>query len=132
MKKLLLLICLTVGITSAQAQSPAVQTMAHSGDTVTNTETEYLTATLTGNYTSVTFQYVASKLSGTVAGTAILQASLDGTNYIDLDTITNTNVTTNTDFFTFSTNNKYKYYRINCTGSGTMAARVYCYVLAKP
>ena len=132
MKKIIFIFAFAlVGMTS-YAQTPAVQTMAHSGDTVTNTETEDLTITLTGNYESVTFQYVANKISGTVGGTAVLAGSLDGTNFIPIDTVTNTNVSTQTFKFNFTTRNIWKYYRVRCTGTGTMAARVYCYVLPKP
>lgn len=132
MKKLILCSLLCIGLMSgAMSQSPAVQTMAQSGDTVTNTETEYLTLTITGDYSTVTFQYVCNELSGTTAGTATLQASLNGSNWIALDTVTNTDVASQTFKLDFPTRNVWKFYRLKCTGSGTMAARVYCYVLPK-
>lgn len=134
MKKFILLSMFMIGMfVNVNAQNPDVQTLAQSGDTVTNTETEYLTVTIRENYEQVVFQYVCNKLSGTVAGTATLQASLNNSNWIDLDTLTNTNVSAQTFFFdvTTTTPNKYKYYRVVCTGSGTMAARVYCYALPR-
>lgn len=126
---LLATVCMFAGF-NANAQ---VSTFAHNGDTVTNAETEYLTVTLKGTYDVVTIQYVCNKLSGTVAGTATLQASLDNTNFIDLDTVTNTNVSAQTFIFNTSTTSpsRYLYYRVKCTGTGTMAARVYAYVLPR-
>ena len=81
--------------------------------------------TITGSYTNVAFQVVATKISGTVAGTAILQASLDGTNYhsVGVDTLTLTNVATNAHLWSAAPN-KYKYWRVKVTGSGTMSASV--------
>ncbi len=132
MKKFLLLACMGLGLAFAMPQNAGAQvyTLAQSGDTVTNAETEYLTISVKQSYSVLSFQYVAVKLSGTVAGTATLQASLDGSNWIDLDTLTNTNVATQT-FFSYVTPNKYYYYRFACTGTGTMAARVYVYMVAK-
>jgi hypothetical protein len=131
MKKILLLSAMCFGLAAFAPQAKAqIYTMAQSGDTVTNTETETLTLTVKGAYDILTFQYVCVKLSGTVAGTAILQGSLDGTNFIAIDTVTNTNVATQT-FAMFDNPDKYVYYRVVCTGSGTMAARVYVYVLGR-
>jgi hypothetical protein len=133
MKNFLFALLATVCTFASFNADAQVYSMAHNGDTVTNTETEYLTLTVKNSYDVVTFQYVCNKLSGTVAGTATLQASLDGTNFIDLDTLTNTNVSTQTFFFDtdVSSPNKYLYYRVKCTGVGTMAARVYVYVLPR-
>lgn len=130
MKKILLLSFLALGAMFAPKAEAQVYTMAHSGDTVTNAETEYLTLTIKGGYDIVAIQYVAVKLSGTVAGTATLQGSLDGSNWIDIDTVTNTNVAAQT-FDLSIAPNKWLYYRIACVGTGTMAARVYAYVLPR-
>ena len=131
MKKILLLLAFAgtfvCSAFESNAQGGQVYTLTQSGDTVTNTETEYLTMTVSSNWETLTFQYVAVKLSGTVAGTATLQGSLDGTYWIDIDTFTNTNVATQT-FATYLTPAKFKYYRLKCTGTGTMAARVYAYM----
>lgn len=131
MKKFLLVAVAFVGMTCFAPKANAqVYTMEHSGDTVTNAETETLTLTVKGAYDVLTFQYVCVKQSGTVAGTATLQGSLDGSNWIAIDTVTNTNVATQT-FAMFDNPDKYVYYRVVCTGTGTMAARVYCYVLGR-
>lgn len=107
-------------------------TMTGSGDTITNTETEYVTITLSGSGTYVAIQVVATKLSGTVDGTVLLQGSVDGVNYVDIstDTLQLANVTTNTKVWSV-TGNPYLYYRLAGTGVGTMAARFYGYAVRK-
>lgn len=130
MKKILFL-GLAIGALFCAAPNTAkaqVYPMAQSGDTVTNAETETLTLTINNSYHQVTFQYVCVKLSGTVAGTATLQGSLDNTYWIPLDTVTNTNVASQTFKMAETAGNQFKYYRVVCTGTGTMAARVYVYV----
>lgn len=135
MKNLLSILAFTLAVVAANAQTSATPFVSN-GDTVTNTETEYLTLKVTGAYSIVTVQYVASKLSGTVAGNATLQGSLDGTNYVDAlvsehdSVFTNTNVTTQTKIW-FVQPGRYLHYRIKCSGSGTMAARVYGYLIAR-
>lgn len=134
MKKLLFLFAFAfVYVSSVNAQSSAF-IFTSSGDTVTNTETENLQLKVSNPYDIVTIQYVAQKLTGTVAGTATLQGSLDGVNYVNAmaaDSIfTNTNVTTQTTIW-YVQPGRYLHYRIKCTGSGTMAARVYGYAITR-
>lgn len=119
MKKLIFLLALGLFAFGANAQT----SMTGSGDTIANTATKYLTLTVKGAATNVSLQIVTTKINGTVAGTSILQASLNGTNYVDIstDTLANTNVTTNTKIWNV-TPNKYLYYRIKTTGVGTMSA----------
>lgn len=103
-------------------------------DTVTNTGTNYLTNKflVSGIAQTVTIQWVAVKLSGTVAGTVTLQGSLDGLNFVTLtanktaDNITYTTFTA-TDVASQSTAwvvkyNVFPWYRVTWTGAGTMAA----------
>jgi hypothetical protein len=94
-------------------------------DTILNAGTEYATLKAQNAYTVATFQAVVTKISGTVAGTVVLQASLDGINYVSVgaDTLTNTNQTTNTHIWTVEPS-KYLYYRLKATGSGTMSATI--------
>lgn len=122
------LCCATPNNTYAQS---SVYTMEHSGDTVTNAETETLTLTVLNSYHLVTFQYVCVKLSGTVAGTATLQGSLDNSTWIPIDTLTNTDVASQTFALYETAGARFKFYRVVCTGTGTMAARVYVYVLPR-
>lgn len=105
----------------ANAQSSV---LVSSTDTLTNADTVYISLpTATGGYYAVGIQAVVSKVSGTVAGTAIIQGSLDGTNYVDIgtDTLTFTNVTTNTKVWAI-TPSVYQYHRVKFLSSGTVVA----------
>ena len=92
---------------------------------VTNAGTATLTTgALPGNTGDVTLQYILTKVSGTVAGTAKPQGSLDGTNWLDIPSqsaFTNTDVATQSTIW-YLRNTKCLYYRILVTGSGTMVA----------
>lgn len=103
-------------------------------DTVTNTGTNYITnkAIVSGPGQTVSIQWTAVKLSGTVAGTVTLQASLDGLNFFALtgnstventtiSTFTPTDVATQTKSWVIK-NNPFPWYRVSWTGAGTMAA----------
>lgn len=116
-----------------------VQTMTASTYTVTDTGVINLGLKLNEYWETVSIQYVGTKLGGTVAGTSVLQGSIDGTNYesvaprmcLDsLNSYTNTNVTTNTKIWELR-HSPYLYYRVACTGSGTMSLRVAAYVLPR-
>ncbi len=112
------------GIMTANAQL----VMAGS-DTIVDAASVSVTQTLKISHAVTSFQAVVTKVSGTVAGNVILEASNDGTNYaaISTDTLTLTDVATNTQLWSV-TNAPYKYYRLKGTGSGTMAAIIsgYC------
>ena len=89
----------------------------------TNTASDTAIYKATSTFNSIAIQAVITKISGTVAGTAILKGSLDGINYeaIGADTLTLTNQITNTHIWT-ENGDKYLYYMIKVTGSGTMGA----------
>jgi len=54
-------------------------------DTLTKVETEYFTiGPLTGTYSSLVFQSLYTQLGGTSDGTALIQASVDGTSYVTI------------------------------------------------
>ncbi len=106
-----------------------------SSDTTTNTGTSYLTVGVSGWYNTVTIQSVVTKISGTVAGTVTLQGSVDGTNYVtvnssyaDVTSYSPTNVATSSNLFVV-TGSPYRYYRLSYTGAGTMAASHKGYIL---
>lgn len=106
----------------SMAQSAFRQTASNPTGTVTNTSVDTMTYALSASYSTISIQPVITKTSGTVAGTSILQLSVNGTNYINTDTLTNTNVATNSTIW-----NKFttaKYFRILTTGSGTMVVTV--------
>lgn len=100
------------------AQSQVALTVSHTP--LTNADTSYLTYRIPATYGAVAMQLVITKTSGTVAGTAIPQGSLDGTNYVDIstDTFTLANQATNTYIWKFD-KTYYLYYRIFVKATGT-------------
>src|SRR5690348_8939429 len=60
--------------------------MTASKNTHTNADTSNHVLQVVGNYDVVTVQVFGTKTSGTPAGTATLQGSLDGTNYTTIKT----------------------------------------------
>lgn len=127
MKKLLL-IALTLFTSSVFAQSVPVA-MAGTA-TITNAGTATNTLTVTGTYKNVSIQAVVTKLTGTVTGvTAILSGSIDGTNFVNLntDTLTCTSATVNTKIWVLE-GSDYLYYKISYAGGTTVTAQVKGYV----
>lgn len=108
----------------AFAESKAQITMFTSGSyTVTDGGTAGLSATLTQQYQTIGIQFIGTKVSGTIAGTVVLQVSLDGLNYFTIgDSYTQTDITTNTMIWELDRfdGNPYLYYKVLITGSGTM------------
>lgn len=106
-----------------------VTTMTGSGDTITNTGTDYVQYQPTYNYENISFEAVVTKISGTVSGTGLLQGSIDGTNFKDIstDTMALTDQTTNKKIWVL-TYSPYKYYRVTYLGVGTMSAKIYGYM----
>lgn len=120
MKKLIFLLFAMVAIVSATSAQTAT-TMTGSGDSIVNTGTKYLTADISGNVTASSIQVTFTKTSGTAAGMATIEYSIDGSNYhrINLDSFIVTNTTTQYKLWTISLPNSYKYVRIKVVGSGT-------------
>lgn len=129
MKKYALLLFGCALIASSTVAQTTVVTMTGSAATLTNAATVYVAVAPTQSYEQIAFQPLVTKVSGTIAGTATLQYSNDNTNFINTDTLTLTNITTNTAIYPKTYNPAY-YYRIKFTGSGTMVGTVsgYCLV----
>jgi hypothetical protein len=126
---------LTNGGRGARAMSPMVSSFNLSSDTITNAGSGYVGLTVTQTYNRISIQAVVTKISGTVAGTVTVQGSVDGTNYVTVNssyitstTHTATNVATSTKMFVI-TGSPYKYYRLSYTGSGTMSATLKGFLL---
>ncbi len=131
----MLIACLFMAITS----NAQVFTMTTSGSPVTNTGTATSTVTVKSVSGLVTIQAVFTKTSGTLGGTATLQGSLDGVNYVTIptaatvagaSTYTVTDTATQSTIFTVK-NQGYYYYRVSWTGTGTMVGNVTSYLHIK-
>ena len=123
------------GLTNKHVVSNMTSNVSLTSDTTTNTGASYVGLGVTNWYNTVTIQSVVTKISGTVAGTVTLQGSIDGTNYVtvnssyaDVTSYSPTNVTTSSKLFVV-TGSPYRYYRLSYTGAGTMAASHRGYVL---
>lgn len=114
-----------------------VYTMTGNGDTIVNTATDYVEYQVKAYHKTMSIQALVSKVSGTVAGTVTIQGSLDGTNFVTVSTtyldgtatLTALNQSATTKLFVI-TGSPYRYYRLSYTGSGTMSARLYGYLVA--
>lgn len=129
---------------AAQAQQRLVRVYANTTntfDSVTNTGTAYLstTAQLKSGVTSLAIQVVATKLSGTVAGTISLLGSVDGVNFkaatvaeasTAIPTWTATDVASQTFIWRLAAS-PYTYYRVSWTGTGTMLATQTATIITK-
>ncbi|MEK9157696.1 MAG: hypothetical protein AAB638_00750 [Patescibacteria group bacterium] len=132
MKKIFISIMLATCIAfSGQAQKArnfynALGSTLLVSDTVTNTATGFVQVDASlesGNVSSV--QFIATKISGLVAGTIAIHGSNDGVDYASISstTFTATDVATQGGIWQF-TGSPVRYYRITWTGAGTMAATI--------
>lgn len=115
----------------AQAQRAILMPLV-AGDTIVNTGTvTKLLPALTAGYSGVSIQANLAKISGTGAGTAQLQISLDGTNFVNSGSaFTITNVAAQSASFTISSPVPV-YAQILFTGSGTESVQVRIYYVAR-
>jgi len=124
MKKLLFLsLALFAFMANSNAQ---LVTMTGSGDSIVNSGTKYLSYNLDGNVVASSIQVIFTKTSGTSAGKATVEYSIDGTNYhrVQLDSFNVANTTTQSQIWTLNVPNSYKYVRIKVVGSGTSRYRL--------
>lgn len=125
----------TQGSTNKHVALNMLSNVSLTSDTTTNTATSYIGLGLAAWYNTVTIQSVVTKISGTVAGTVTLQGSIDGTNYVtvnssyaDVTSYSPTDVATSSKLFVV-TGSPYRYYRLSYAGAGTMSASHKGYVL---
>jgi len=116
---------------SAVGQALSIPTHAAT-DTVTNTTVLYQYAILQGSNIHATFQSLFTKVTGTPAGTIVLQGSIDGVNWSGTlgSSFTITDVATQVATFTVVPS-QYQYYRIVVTPSGTQSSRINTKVLVR-
>ncbi len=138
MKKVLIILVLCVAGMVTHAQS-IVQNLvslpasgSHLTDTITNTGVVPIGSPLVaGAAQNITVTATFTKLTGTVAGTAVLQGSLNG---VDFTAASGTSYTV-TDLATQTTSwiltgKPFQYYRVQVTGSGTSTYTVKGQVLS--
>ncbi len=120
MKKLIFLLMFGLfgAFFATDANAQLLRTVVPTKDSCVNTDNTSITVTPTSN-NAVAFFVTAEKVSGTVAGSAKLQGSLDGTNWVDIGSAQNfTDVATNT--FVFEpTKLSWPRYRIYVATTGT-------------
>ncbi len=125
MKKLLFVLLLfsisVASITPVASIAQVSLTVSHTP--LTNGDTSYLTYRIPSTYSSLAFSAVVTKTSGTVAGTAIPQASIDGVLYQDIskDTLTFSNKAINYKSWTFD-KSYYLYYRVMVITTGSQVS----------
>ncbi len=118
---------------TSKAVAYALSTPTHNKiDTLTNAVSKSQFAIVQGSNIHVTFQPTFTKISGTAAGTAKLQGSINGVNYVDIpnQTLTLTDVASQT--FTFvNVPSQFQYYKVLFTPSGTQSTKVETAVLVR-
>lgn len=118
-KNFALLLIFGACVMSAQAQV-FKPTAYNPTSAILNTNLDTLTVVVPQAYSAVAIQPIITKASGTMAGTAVLYSSLNGTNFAPTgDTLTLTNVTVNTKVWE-KTNTAVTYYRIIRSGGTTV------------
>lgn len=127
MKKVILFLCLTVAGFVTQAQSAFTYTASNPTGSFTNAAADTMYYTTSTAYGIVTVQPVFTKTSGTMAGTATLAYSVNGTNWVASgSTLTLTDVTTNSTVWNVTS--AARYWRIIRNGAttvtGTSAAKI--------
>ena len=137
MKKLFaLLIAFTFLSAGVFAQS---LTMTGNGAIATNTGTAACSLKVQSAYHTVSVQAVFTKTSGTLAGTATLQGSIDGVTWETVpvslvaggaSTYTVTDLASQGKTFVI-TGSPFLYYKISWTGTGTMVGTVAGFVLPR-
>lgn len=145
MKKIFILFIAIIFCLAAKptvAQTYQMTGVNLTGDTVVNTATKACSLKVVHSYKQITFHALITKISGTVAGTVTLLGSVDGTNYVNVDssliqtrsypypTYTATNVATQNKVWIIN-NSPYLWFKISYTGFGTMSATLKGYMLPR-
>lgn len=129
MKKFFVLAALVLAGFASQAQVSTLMPLV-AGDTIVNTGTVTKTIRVTTGPSGIFIHCTLTKISGTGAGTAQLQLSLDGTNFVNSGSAyTITNTATQVAQFSLTAPIP-EYVRILFTGSGTESVQVRTYYRA--
>ncbi len=135
-----IIFCLSLTVATAQTyQMTGVYT---TGDTVVNTAAKSCSLKVVKSYKQVSIQAVVTKISGTVGGSIILYGTVDGTNYVAVDSsliqtrsypypsFTPTNVASQSKVWIIN-NSPYLWFKLTYTGTGTMSATLKGYMLPR-
>ena len=127
MKKIIsFLLCITLLTVAAEAQTAFRYTTANPTGAFVNTAVDTMYFNLAKPYSHVSIVPVFIRATGTMAGTAILSCSVDGTTYVNTDTLTMTNAATNS--VLWEKVSSCRYWRIIRSGAttvtGTSAAKL--------
>ncbi len=129
MKNIFLLVGLTLMTAVVSAQSFPSQAL-------TNADTATFTLRALKPTPAISFQLVLTKVSGTVAGNALVQASNDNINFntISTDLVADTVTLTNgsASYLFDCKESKYNYYRLRVITTGTQASTAQAFYYAKP
>lgn len=108
------------------SQTDFNQTSSNKAGALLNTTPDTMAVFAKADYNFVGIQPVITKASGTMAGTAILNVSLDGLNWFPVvgDTLTLSNVAINTTTWRFDSP-IYNFYRIIVSGATTVTGTAY-------
>lgn len=123
MKHLLLIALFGMFALPSQAQTATylTQMTGTAVDTVTNTAADTLYLTVKGEKSNITFQYNATKISGTISGAYIqLAGTVDGTKYVHIATDTLADATDQ--YAQKLTVNSFTKYRVIIKGGGTQSS----------
>lgn len=123
MKKLFSLLLALFVVASCFAQASFTPTSFNPTSGITNTSVDTSYYTLSKSYTHVCIQPTVTKATGTMAGWAVLEYSVDGANWVLTgDTLALSNVTTNTTVWNKIT--AARYFRIRTGGATTVTGTV--------
>jgi len=121
MKKIMILLLFSITAFQAGvfAQAPFSQTASNPTGAITNTSVDTMTYTLQRSANIVSIQPVVTKATGTMAGWAVLDFSVNGTSWkIGTDTLALTNVASQTTVWDKTT--AARFFRIRVGGATTV------------
>lgn len=123
MKKTFLIFFLSTCALFANAQVKMSHTKSNPTGLLTNTGSDTSSYALPGYYETLAVQPSVTRVSGTLAGTEILQVSVNDTDWVAPtgDTVTLTNVARQVPVILHFTKPDWLFFRVITTGSGTMA-----------
>lgn len=138
MKKFLFLL-LAVGSLFVTSQSygqagkfTMLSTFGNATDTVTNTGTNTLTIANNGYEKTIAIQLNVTNISGTTAGTATLQASIDGVSFFNIPGVSTATISaTALGCVFFVVDSPFPFYRVSVTGSGTVQETLSGFLVAR-